>query len=391
MACTTHCDVLVVGGGTSGLAAALTAAACGLSAVVADGSRGEERKRHGRAIALMASARDRLIDLDLWSAIAPVAWPIERVRVQDSIAGQEHLYQAPDSGRGVLFHGVEYAPLRARLDDRLREDDRVTRLRGRRVRSLYLDAGWRRAELDDGTVVRARLVIGADGRGSTVRETIGLTARRTEFAQTALAFIVEGDLIEATTVLERLTPEGPISVLPIGPERFAVAWVAATTTTQRRRGLGRRAFLQELATALDLSTIAEARLATPVHGYRLGLSHADRYVAPRLVLVGDAAHGSHPVHAQGLNMAVADVHELAMLWRVEGRRFASAEALARYQRNRRLANAARLGLTDVMNRLFQPSTAPFAFLQATDGGLPLERSAAGLHPAVDSEDEQLAG
>ncbi len=391
MVCTTHCDVLVVGGGPSGLAVAVTAAACGLSTVAVDGARGKEPKRDGRAIALMGSARDRLIDLDLWPSLAPAALAIERVRVQDGVAGQERLYQAPDRGRGVLFHGVEYAALRARLSDRLGADHRVTRLSGRLVRSLHLDAGWRRVELDDGTVVRARLVIGADGRGSTVRQAIGLTARRTEFAQTALAFIVEGDLIEETTVLERLTDEGPISVLPVGPGRFAIAWVAATITTQRRRGLGRHAFMQELATALELPTVTEARLATPAHGYRLGLSHADRYVAPRLVLVGDAAHGSHPVHAQGFNMAIADVHELAMLWRVEGRRFASAEVLARYQRNRRLANAARLGLTDVMNRLFQPSTAPFAFLHASGGGLALDQGTARLHSPTDGEDEQLAG
>jgi 2-polyprenyl-6-methoxyphenol hydroxylase-like FAD-dependent oxidoreductase len=194
---------------------------------------------------------------------------------------------------------------------------------------------------------------------------VGLSARRTDYPQSALIFGVEGHGLEPNTVLERMTPEGPISVLPLGETRFAVTWVDTAGTTQRRRELSSDALLAELAGALGLDGLDGLRLATPLAVQRLGLTHADRYVAPRLVLMGDAAHGAHPVHAQGFNMAIGDVHELAMLWRVEGRRFASAETLARYQRNRRLANAARLGLTDVVNRLFGEATAPWAFLHGT--------------------------
>jgi 2-polyprenyl-6-methoxyphenol hydroxylase-like FAD-dependent oxidoreductase len=194
---------------------------------------------------------------------------------------------------------------------------------------------------------------------------VGLSARRTDYPQSALIFAVEGRGLEPDTVLERMTAEGPVSVLPLGEARFAITWVDGTGATQRRRQLPSHELLAELAAVLGLDGLDELEVTTPVAAQRLGLTHADRYVAPRLVLMGDAAHGAHPVHAQGFNMAIGDVHELAMLWRVEGRRFAGAEILARYQRNRRLANAARLGLTDVVNRLFGEATAPWAFLHGT--------------------------
>ena len=361
-----RCDVLVIGGGPAGAACALVAARMGLSTVLVDARDGStDAADEGRAVALLAGTRDRLIDLELWDLLAPAVQPLERVRVQNAATGHEHLYRAHDLGRSALFHGVAYAALRHRLASGLADAEGVVHLRKRRLTALQLEAGWRHATLDDGREIHARLVVGADGRRSAVREAVGLSARRTDYPQSALIFGVIGRGLEANTVLERMTPDGPISVLPLRDDRFAVTWVDGTGATQRRRHLESPALLAELATALGLDGLGELELATPVTAQRLGLTHADRYVAPRLVLMGDAAHGAHPVHAQGFNMAIGDVHELAMLWRVEGRRYAGAETLARYQRNRRLANAAQLGLTDVVNRLFGEATAPWAFLHGT--------------------------
>jgi 2-polyprenyl-6-methoxyphenol hydroxylase-like FAD-dependent oxidoreductase len=165
--------------------------------------------------------------------------------------------------------------------------------------------------------------------------------------------------------------------------------VDGAAAAQRRRQLSSRAFTEEFAAALGGLDGKDLRLVTAVTAKRLGLSHADRYVAPRLVLVGDAAHGAHPLHAQGFNMAISDVHELAMLWKADVRRFASAETLARYQRARRLANAARLGLTDVVNRLFGEATAPWSFLQGA-GAAPGNAEAFHAPPPAAS-DARLRG
>jgi 2-octaprenyl-6-methoxyphenol hydroxylase len=376
-----RCDVLVIGGGPAGAACALTAARLGLATILVDARDGStDATDEGRAIALLAGTRDRLIDLGLWELVAPAAQSIERVRVQNTATGHEHLYRAHDLGRTALFHGVAYADLRHRLAAGLAEEGAVAHRRKQRLVALRLEAGWRHATLDDGSEIHARLVIGADGRRSTVREAVGLSARRTDYPQSAMIFAVEGSGLETNTVLERMTAEGPISVLPLGESRFAVTWVDGTGATQRRRHLSSGALLEELAGALGVGSLSGLRIATPLTAQRLGLAHADRYVAPRLVLMGDAAHGAHPVHAQGFNMAIGDVHELATLWRVEGRRYAGAETLARYQRNRRLANAARLGLTDVVNRLFGEATAPWAFLHGTVTNAVVEHEALPAPP-----------
>ncbi len=363
---TERCDVLVIGGGPAGAACAIVAARMGLSTVLVDARDGStDAADEGRAVALLAGTRDRLIDLKLWDLLAEAVQPLERVRVQNAATGHEHLYRAHDLGRSALFHGVAYGAIRRRLAAGLADDAGVVHLRKQRVVGLQLEAGWRHAVLDDGREFHARLVIGADGRRSSVREMVGLSARRTDYPQSALIFAVAGRGLEPNTVLERMTAEGPISVLPLADDRFAITWVDGAGASLRRRQLPPPALLAELGRALGMGDLDGLDLATPVTAQRLGLTHADRYVAPRLVLVGDAAHGAHPVHAQGFNMAIGDVHELAMLWRVEGRRYAGAETLARYQRNRRLANAARLGLTDVVNRLFGEDTAPWVFLHGT--------------------------
>ena len=355
-------DVIIVGAGPAGLATATVAARQGFSTALIDPSTPhEEGAKDGRAVALMAGSRDRLIDLELWDALAERARPVQRVRIHDTATGVEHLYRARDLGRTALAYAMAFADLREGLEAALAAAGRVDHFHHHRLTGLSLEGGQRRVVLEDGTELLTRLVVGADGRESSVRETVGLTAKRSEFAQSAVVFAIEGDGLDHDTIVEQLRPAGPIALLPLQRRRFAVTWIDGPAQTQRRRRASGNDLLHELAGHLNYPGIGAMHVVTPVTAHRLGILQADRFVAPRLALVADAAHGAHPVHAQGFNLGIGDVHELAMLWRVEGERFANAETLARYQRSRRLSVAPRLGATDVMNRLFGAANAPWAF------------------------------
>jgi len=364
----TRCDILIVGGGPAGAGLALVASSLGFAVVLVDAREGySDSSDAGRAIALTGESRERLMQLGLWQHLSPAVHALDRVRVQNLVTGHEHLYQAQDLGLAALFYSVGYDALRQALATALAGTAGVNHLYNRRLVTLHLEAGWRRARLSDDSVIRARLVVAADGRDSSVRHAVGLGARTTDYPQAALIFALEGQAFEPTTVVERLGNDGAIALLPLQGDRVAVAWIDGINTTQRRRLLPHRDLLAELAQRSGVADIGRMRVVTPVVAQQLSLTHADRYVAPRLVLIGDAAHGAHPVHAQGFNLAVADLQELATLWRNDARRFAAAEVLALYQRNRRLASAARLGLTDVVNRLFDEASAPWAFLHGVPG------------------------
>ncbi len=388
-------DVLVVGAGPAGIAAAAAAAHQGLATALIDPSTHHvDGENDGRAVALMAASRDRLIDLGLWDALAPRARAIHRVRIHDTATGVEHLYRAPDLGRTALAFALTFADLRAGLEAALRAVGSVERFARHRLAALSLEGGQRRVVLEDGTELLARLVVGADGRESTVREAAGLTAKQSEFAQSAVVFAMAGDGLDRDTIVEQLRPAGPIAILPLRDQGFAVSWIDGPAQTQRRRRLDGRQILDELAACLNQPAIRGMTLASPVTAHRLGILQADRFVAPRLALVADAAHGAHPVHAQGFNLGIGDVHELAMLWRGEGERFANAETLARYQRSRRLSVAPRLAATDVMNRLFGATNAPWAFARgnvayALAAGEPATVPAESAAAAAD--DDRFAG
>ncbi len=354
-------DVVVVGGGPAGLAAACAYGRAGFATTLIDRRAAPEPARDETLVFAFTSAtRDRLIDLGLWADVMEDVWPISGVNLQDAISCRAHVFRAR-CGRAGLLYSIGYGELRRRLTKLAASFPTVECIHGRRLAALPLDGTARRVVLDDGYALRTQLVIGADGRRSTVRELAGLSSRATDFAETALTFTVAGRSLAPDTAIERLTPNGPISIVPLGGCRFAVAWIDSTARSQRRRTSTPARLLAELAGALDLDSDHDLELVSKITAQKLSVANADRYVAPRLVLIGDAAHGGHPIPVQGAHMAVADVHELTTLRRVDRSRFASAETLACFQRSRRLANAARLGLVDVLNRMFPPSVAPLAF------------------------------
>ncbi len=354
-------DVVVVGRGLAACAVAIGSVELGFStAMVAPPTSGAS----DAVVAIVGSARDRLTDLGFWSEIERWAWPVGAVRVEDTETARQFLYRQVHGARGGLLSTLPYRALRDRFEKRARETAGLAWFETAGLRSVIDANETRLVRLADGRMLRAHLVVGADGRRSVLRECAGLTARRTDYPQTALAFLVDDTRMEADTAVERLGPGSLVSVLPVAPRRFAITWICESTSRHATCGGETKLGSAAVAQAIGRGDACAPTIVSEVVPQRLSLAHADRYVAPRLVLVGDAAHGGHPVPAQGANLAIGDVHELLTLWRASPATFASAQTLATYQRTRRLANAARLGVTDSLNRLFPGAQAPFAFAAA---------------------------
>ena len=353
-------DIIIAGGGLNGPALALALAGAGLSVAVIDARPATARAADdfdGRAYALALASRRLLTALGLWGELAPKSQPILKVEAAQGQpgegAGPFHLsFDSAEIEEGPVGHMLEdrflYAALLAAMQGK------VTHLPGRQVTGQSVQPGQVVVTLDDGRTLTARLLVGADGRGSGVASRAGIKRRGWGYGQTALVAAVDHERPHHGTAWQYFMPSGPLAILPLPGNRSSIVWSEPDDTARAIAALPDDAFLEVLRPRFG-DFLGAISLAGPRFSYPLSLSLADSYVAPRIALVGDAAHGVHPIAGQGLNLGLRDVAALAEVIVDAARRgedIGAADVLDRYQRWRRFdATALGLGM-DSVNRLF---------------------------------------
>ncbi|SFX42525.1 2-octaprenyl-6-methoxyphenol hydroxylase /2-octaprenyl-3-methyl-6-methoxy-1,4-benzoquinol hydroxylase [Paracoccus pantotrophus] len=356
----TDFDILIAGGGLNGPALALALADAGLSVAVADARPADARAGDafdGRAYALALASQRLLAALGLWPELAPNAQEIRKVEATQG---------APGEGAGPFglhFDGAELEEGRLgyMLEDRFlyrallaAMQGRVTHLPGLSVTGQEAEGAAIRATLSDGRSISARLLVGADGRQSGVAARAGIRRIGHDYGQIALVAAVDHELPHEGTAHQYFMPTGPLAILPLPGNRSSIVWSEAEASARAIMELPDDEFLAVLRPRFG-DFLGEIRLAGPRFSYPLNLTLAERYVAPRVALVGDAAHGVHPIAGQGLNLGLRDVAVLAEVLvaaRRRGEDIGADLVLARYQDWRRPdATALALGM-DGVNALF---------------------------------------
>ncbi len=350
------CDIAIVGGGHTGLLLAASLAGTGFDLRVIEPAPFESPPgpRDGRNLALLRGSAEIAERLGVWREIAAVAEPVFRVRLEERPGGVQLAWDAADHGGTPFAWGVEHARLREALVSAFRVRFGAGSLVRDRVVALRRAPGRVELGLAGGGRLRARLVVGADGRGSGIRRLAGMGLDRWAYGQAALAFVIAQRVPHEGTIREWLRPAGPLALLPLPERHLGVTWVEPEAEARRLAALPPARLLERLGRETDGAAVPDA-LVSRVGVWPLSAQHARRYVAPRVVLVGDAAHGVHPIHAQGFNMAVADVAVLHDLLREAGRGRrdpGSAGLLLAYERARRGANLQRIWMTDGLVRIF---------------------------------------
>ncbi len=351
-------DILIVGAGHTGLFLAAALAAQGWRLGILDPRLGDpgsrEAIRDGRNLALMRSTRDTAERFGIWDGISAALCPVERVEVCERPDGARLAFSMAELDGSPFAYGVEHRTLLDLLLAAARARRPAPVAIGGRLEGLERAGDHMTVRLADGHAVATRLVIGADGRSSRVRERAGLGVDRWRYDQAAICFVVEHQRPHDGTVREWLRPEGPLALLPLPGRRCGVTWVEPAGKAERLAGKEPAELCRLLAEQTE-GVLGGMRLVSRVGGWPLGAQHARRYVAPRLLLIGDAAHGVHPIHAQGFNMAVADIRVLAgMLARAaaRGEDPGSPELLLSYQRRRWWPNQQRIWFTNGLNRIY---------------------------------------
>ncbi len=354
-------DITIIGGGHSGLflARALADQGWRLAIVEPQPITVTRGPADGRNLALMRSSRDVAGRFGLWPTLAPVVCPVEAVRVREKPGGATLTTEMRELGCRPFAHGVEHGALRAALAAALAELAEPPRVLVSGLRSLERRPEVRLLQLADGTRIATRLVIGADGRGSRLRELAGIRLDAWRYGQAAISFIIDHARPHRQTVFEWMRPNGPLALLPLPGQKCGVTWVEPEARARALVAEGGDALLRRLTEESE-GVLGELAMASRVSIWPLGAQHARRYVAPRLALIGDTAHGVHPIHAQGFNMAVADIAVLAEALAQAARRGedpGGADLLLGYERARWWANQQRIWMTDGLNRIFSSEAA----------------------------------
>jgi 2-octaprenyl-6-methoxyphenol hydroxylase len=308
----------------------------------------------GRALAVMYGSKRVFEALGLWARVAGIAEPIQAVRLEDRGSGAGIAYRAAEIADHPFGYGLETCALRRVLLEMALERPGIRIVAPARLVAFRRSGNRIAAELDVGRRLDATLIVGADGRGSTVRARAGLDGSLRAYPQVALTFAIRHERPHEGRVREFLLPAGPLALLPIGKNLSSVTWVESSELA-RHLLAGPRAVLAAMLEDRLGDVLGTFEITGEPMGHALSLHQARRYVAPRIALVGDAAHGIHPIHAQGFNLAVRDVATLVELL-VEaaraGRDLGDAEVLTRDDRLRRTDARMVAAMTDSLNSLF---------------------------------------
>ncbi len=355
-------DIIIVGGGLNGPALALASARAGFSVTMIDALPLADRKIpefDGRSYALSLGSVRLLKRLELWDAVAENAQPMLDIKVTDGRAGEGPSpwvlhFDHREIEEGPMGHLVEDRHLRRAFLDAVDAEDRITQLSGVRVLSQTVGPASVSVTLHTGSEVTGRVLIGCDGRTSGTAERAGIKRMKWGYGQTALVCAVAHEKPHDGIAHQFFMPGGPLAILPLTGNRSSIVWSEKTGRAETIAELDDAGFLDALRPAFG-SFLGEISLTGKRFTYPLGLSVAQSFVADRVALVGDAAHGVHPIAGQGLNAGLRDVAALAEVLedaKSRGEDIGSAAVLVRYQRWRRFDNTVLAAATDTFNRLF---------------------------------------
>jgi 2-octaprenyl-6-methoxyphenol hydroxylase len=374
-------ELSIVGGGLNGLTLGIACAGAGIETAIIDRenpSRMTAPGFDGRTSAIAFGSKRVLEAVGVWPRLAGRAEAIREIRVADAGAPLFLHYDHREIGADPFGWIVENRDLRAALYARAAELPALRLIAPASVAEARREPAGTTLALADGGTVRSQLIAAADGKDSALRQAAGIRVAAWAYPQLAIVATIRHERPHHGVAVEHFLPAGPFAILPMTGNRSSIVWTERAALAPKLAALPDDAFRAELGARFG-DFLGALEFEGPRWTYPLAFLHAERMVAPRLALIGEAAHLIHPIAGQGLNLGIRDGAALAECL-VDGKRLGldlgDDEILRRYQRWRRFDAILLASVTDGLNRLFSNSLPPLKL--ARDLGL----AAVGQVPPV---------
>lgn len=358
---TLSADVIILGGGLVGMTLAIGLAREGITSVVVDSSDPAAQTADGfdgRASAISTASWNLYANLGMAEDLAAVGCPIEAIAVTDGMKPGRIDFR-PGAGEGSLGRMFANRDLRIAMYAAAAREPAITFLTNAEAVERLRDDHGVTVTLADERVLKGRLLVAAEGRRSPTRDEAGFSPARWDYHHRAIIAGLTHAKPHDNVAWEIFYPAGPFALLPLlddadGRHRSALVWTVNERDAAGVLALPEAVFLAEVGQRMK-GIFGEIALATPRTSYPLNFHHTAKIVDQRLALVGDAAHGMHPIAGQGLNVGLRDVAALVEVL-AEGMRLGldpgDAQLLTRYERWRAVDTFMVAGATDVLTRLF---------------------------------------
>lgn len=365
-----HYDIIIVGGGMVGLTLAGALAKTGLQIAVIEAHAPKDvtpQDEYGlRVSAISRASQQVFMRLGAWQhMLARRVSPYEHMRVWDAGGDGKIHFSAADLGADVLGHIIENAVVQYALLQTILAQDNVQWLCPAKITQLTCGQNNNAITLDNGEVLTATLLVGADGAHSRVRDAAGIQLQQAPYQQKGVVCVVESEKHHQYTAWQRFLPTGPLAFLPLANGRCSIVWSATDAEADRLLALNDQDFSRELEQAFDF-TLGAVKSVGQRAAFPLIRRHAEHYVAAGVALIGDAAHTIHPLAGQGVNLGILDAASLAQVIgeAVQQRRdFSSLSTLRKYERWRRGENMLMMHSMSGFKNLFSNENTALGFVR----------------------------
>ena len=358
-----RCDVVIIGGGMVGLTAACALGDSDLRVIVLEANPIETRWPEAdiglRVSAITHASRNIFDSVGAWPGMVERrVTPYGEMRVWDANGSGEIHFDSSEIGEPNLGYIIENRIIQAALYEQAQRFDNIDVRCGVRWQQWFDGGDHLRIRLDDGSQLETRLLVGADGARSPVRQKAGIETRGWGYDQSAVMAIVKTEKPHRHTCWQRFLDQGPLAFLPMHDNHSCVVWSTAPEEAQTLLADEADTFKLKLAEAFDQTLGAITELG-PRGAFPLRLQHTLDYVRERIALVGDAAHAIHPLAGQGVNLGTLDAAALAetvLAGHQQGRDIGRLTTLRKYERQRKGQNIAMMLAMDGFKRLFGQQT-----------------------------------
>lgn len=357
---TIYSDVLVIGGGHSGLSLAASLGALGIHVVCLERAVRQPQKstlKDGRTLALSF----RSMEIFKKAGVAPFLMknccPILDIRVADQGSSHYLDFHHQDVGNNPFGWIIENNLFNQALEKRIAQIKTVQLIHSAAVKAMERTSEGVFLTLEDGRHFSASLVVGADGRKSQCREMAGIPTYGWNYRQTAIVCTIKHSKPHKNVAVEHFQPGGPFATLPMTESRSSIVWTEKTATAKTLLAMDEDKFTELLQEKVE-GYLGKIKLLGERFSFPLQLQHAEYYTSKRLALIGDAAHGIHPIAGQGFNLGMGDIEALTEeVSRAAnlGLDIGSADLLNRYEKRRKFDNGNMVLMTDLLDRLFSNS------------------------------------